>query len=48
MKKEMLVSALQDHAITWYIMYSNDNPNAGLVEIQSTLNKEFSKPKSEA
>lgn len=32
----------------WYIKYSNDNPNAGLTEIQTALNKEFSRPKSEA
>ena len=46
-KKATLVSALQDHALTWYIKYSNDNPNAGVADIQTTLNKEFSRPKSE-
>ena len=45
-KKSTLVSALQDCALTWYIKYSNDNPNARLVEIQTVLNKEFSRPKS--
>ena len=30
--KEMLVSALQDHALTWYIKHSNDHPNAGRAE----------------
>ena len=38
-KKEMLVSALQDRALTWYIKQSNDNLNAGIVDIQSALNK---------
>lgn len=46
-KKEMFVSTLQDHALTWYIKHSNDNPNAGIADIQATLNKEFSRPKSE-
>ena len=46
MKKETLATALQDRALTWYIKYSNDNPNAGLVEIQTMLNKEFTRPKS--
>ncbi len=48
MKKATLVSALQDHALTWYIKYSNDKPNAGVVDMQTTLNKEFNRPKSEA
>ena len=48
MKKETLVSVLQDCALTWYIMYSNDNPNARVTDIQTTLNKYFSRPKSEA
>ena len=48
MKKETLVSALQDRALTWYIKYSNDNPNAGVADIQHVLNKEFSRPKFEA
>jgi len=47
MKKMTLVSALQDRTLTWYIKYSNDNPNTGLADIQSALNKEFSRPKSE-
>ena len=46
-KKEMLVRALQDHALTWYIKHSNDNPNVGIVDIQVALNREFSRPKSE-
>ena len=44
--KAMLVSALQDHMLTWYIKHSNDNPNAGIVDIQASLNKKFSRPKS--
>ena len=48
LKKATLVSALQDRALTWYIKYSNDNPNAGVADIQTVLNKEFSRPKSEA
>lgn len=31
-----------------YIKYSNDNPNAGVVDIQITLTKEFSRPKYKA
>lgn len=46
-KKSTLVSELQDHALTWYIKHSNDHPNAGIAEIQTALNREFSKPKSE-
>ena len=46
-KKETLVSALQDHALTWYVKNSNDHPNAGITYIQATLNKDFSRPKSE-
>lgn len=46
-KKATLVSALQDRALTWYIKHSNDNPNAGIADIQVVLNKEFSRPKSE-
>ena len=45
-KKETLVSALQDHTLTWYIKHSNENPNAGIRDIQATLNREFSSPKS--
>ena len=48
MKKATLVSALKDCTLTWYIKYSNNNPTAGLAEIQTMLNKEFSRPKSEA
>jgi len=32
-KKDTLVSALQDHVLRWYIKNSNDHPNAGIVEI---------------
>jgi len=46
-KKATLVSALQDRALTWYIKHSNDHPNAGIVEIQNVLNREFSQPKLE-
>jgi len=42
-----LVSTLQDHALTWYIKYSNDNPSARVADIQAALNREFSRPKSE-
>ena len=45
--KAMMVSALQDHALMWYIKHSNDNPNVGIADIQAVLNKEFSRPKSE-
>ena len=47
-KKATLVSALQDRALTWYIKHSNGNLNAGIADIQTMLNKEFSRPKSEA
>lgn len=43
-----MVISLQDHALTWHIKYSNDNLNAGLVDIQTTLNREFGRPKSKA
>ena len=46
-KKVTLVSTLQDCALTWYIKHSNDNPNAGITNIQAALNKEFSRLKSE-
>ena len=46
-KKEMLVNALQDHTLMWYIKHSNDNPNAGITNIQVALNSEFNRPKSE-
>ena len=47
-KKATFVSALQDRVLTWYIKNSNENLNAGIADIQVALNKEFSKPKSEA
>lgn len=47
-KKVALVSALQDHVLTWYIRYSNYNLNVGVVDIQTELNTEFSRSKSEA
>lgn len=43
-----LVTALEDQALTWYIKYCSDNPNATLAKTQRALNKEFRKPKSEA
>lgn len=46
--KATLVSVLQDCALTWYMKYSSDHPNEGLVVIQEALNKEFGQPKSEA
>jgi len=46
-KKDTLVSALQDHALTWYIKHSNDHPNAGITEIQTALNRESIRPKLE-
>lgn len=46
-KKETLVSTLEDRALTWYIKKSNDNPNAGIAEIQAALNREFSRIKLE-
>lgn len=47
-KKETLVSALQDRVLTWYIKNSNDNSNTGIADIQIVLNREFSRPKLEA
>lgn len=47
-KMATLVGALHDHALTWYMKYSSDHPNEGLVTIQEALNKEFGQPKSEA
>ena len=44
----MLVNALQDHALTWYIKHSNDNLNVGVADIHTTVKKEFNRPKSEA
>lgn len=46
-KKATLVSALQDRVLTWYIKYSSDHLNVGIVAIQDALDKEFSWPKSE-
>jgi len=46
MKNAMLVSALQDRTLTWYIKHSNDHPNKGITKIQTALNREFSRPKS--
>jgi len=46
-KKATLVSSLQDHRLTWYIKHSNDQPNAGITEIQNALNREFNCLKSE-
>lgn len=46
-KKATLVSVLQDHPLTWYIKHSNDYLNAGISEIHTALNREFSRPKSE-
>ena len=43
----MLVSALQYHALTWNIKYSNENLNAGIAYIQIVLNREFNKLKLE-
>jgi len=48
MKKAVLVSALQDHTLTWFIKYCIGNPTSGLADIQTMLNKEFNRPKSEA
>ena len=46
-KKATLVSALEDCALTWYIKYCTDNPTYALADIQTTLNNEVSRPKSE-
>lgn len=46
-KKTTLVSLLQDHALTWYTKHSNNNPNPGVMNIQTALNRDFSRPKSE-
>jgi len=48
MKKATLVTSLQDHALMWYIKYCTDNPTVALVDIQTALSKEFSRPKPEA
>ena len=47
-KKAQLVTVLQDHALTWYIKYSTNNPLVSLVDTQAALNKEFGKPKSDS
>ena len=47
-KKVTLVNALQDRTLTWYIKHSNDNLNVWIVDIQTMLNREFSRLKSEA
>lgn len=44
-EKGTLISALQDCALTWYIKYSNGNPNVGITDIEVALNKEFSRLK---
>lgn len=46
-KKEALVTALQDRALTWYIKHSDENMNVGIMNIQAALNREFNRPKSE-
>jgi len=46
-KKAWLVTALQDHSLTWYIKYCSNNPLGTLTETKTTLNKEFTKPKSD-
>ena len=48
MKKATLVSTPQDRALTWNIKHSNDNSNARIRDIQTTLNKEFTRLKFEA
>ena len=47
MKKPMLVSALQDHVLTWYIKYNTDNLMSVLADIQTALNRELSRPMSQ-
>lgn len=47
-KKTILVSALQDRPLTWYIKYPSINPTVGIVDIHIELKKEFRQPKSEA
>ena len=44
-KKATLVSAFQDHALTWYMKYSSDHPTESISAIQEALNKEFRLPK---
>lgn len=47
MKKETLVTTLQERPLMWYIKYCTDNPMAALEDIQTVLTKEFSRPKYE-
>ena len=47
MKKGQLVTTLQGRLLTWYIKYYIDNLVASLADTQTTLNKEFGRPKSE-
>jgi len=47
MKKATFVSSLQDRALMWYIKYSTNNPTSALEDIQTALNREFSRPKSQ-
>lgn len=47
-KKAELVTALQDHLLTWYMKYCVDNPLALLADTKAMLNKEFSKSKSDS
>jgi len=42
-KKLVLVSTLQDRALTWYMKYSGINPTAGITYIHTELKKEFSR-----
>lgn len=45
--KAQLVTALQDRTLTWYIKYYSNHPVETLVETMASLDKEFSKPKSD-
>ena len=47
-KKVVLVSILQDRALTWYMNYLGINPMAGIADVHTELKKEFSQPKSES
>ena len=46
MKKSTLFISLQDRTLTWYIKYYIDNLTSLLADIQTVLNKEFSRPMS--
>ena len=48
LKKEQLVTTLQDRALTWYIRYSTTHIFASLSNTKDTMNVEFRKPKSQA